>query len=86
MMPVVLALGWLLYSALSSPLVHAVGLFKIGENAPAFTLTAITGETISLDSYKSKVVVLGLFHICDPCMMQGSALQRFTSLCEARTS
>jgi peroxiredoxin len=76
MMPVVLALGWLFYSALSSPPVHAVGLFQIGENAPSFTLTAITGETISLDSYKSKVVVLGLFHICDPCMMQGSALQK----------
>ena len=28
------------------------------------------------ESYKGKVVVLGLFHICDPCMMQGSTLQK----------
>lgn len=69
-------LGWLLLSILGGPAVHATGLFKIGENAPAFTLTAITGESIALDSYRGKVVVLGLFHICDPCLMQGSALQR----------
>lgn len=76
MIPVVLVLGWLSFSALSGPPVHAAGLFNIGEKAPSFTLTAITGEAISLDSYQGKVVVLGLFHICDPCMMQGSALQR----------
>lgn len=76
MIPMLLAFGWLLFSVLSGPPAHAAGLFKIGEEAPSFTLTAITGETISLDSYKGKVVVLGLFHICDPCMMQGSALQR----------
>ena len=62
--------------ALVVPLVLAAGLFKVGEKAPTFTLTAITGETVSLDSYKGKVVVLGLFHICDPCMMQGSTLQK----------
>lgn len=54
----------------------ASGLFQVGEKAPPFTLTAITGETVSLESYKGRVVVLGLFHICDPCMMQGSALQK----------
>jgi cytochrome c biogenesis protein CcmG/thiol:disulfide interchange protein DsbE len=56
--------------------VSAGGLFQVGEKAPSFTLTAITGETISLQSYKGKVVVLGLFHICEPCMIQGSALQK----------
>jgi cytochrome c biogenesis protein CcmG, thiol:disulfide interchange protein DsbE len=76
MIPMVLVLGCLSFSALSGPPVHAAGLFQIGEKAPSFTLTAITGETISLDSYKGKVVVLGLFHICDPCRVQGSALQR----------
>lgn len=76
MIPMLLAFGWLLFSALSGPPAHAAGLFKIGEEAPSFTLTAITGEAISLDSYQGKVVVLGLFHICDPCMMQGSALQK----------
>jgi cytochrome c biogenesis protein CcmG/thiol:disulfide interchange protein DsbE len=58
------------------PLLLAAGFFKVGEKAPAFSLTSITGETVSLESYKGKVVVLGLFHICDPCMMQGSNLQK----------
>ncbi len=71
-----LALGTLTLPVLFVPLVLAAGLFKVGEKAPTFTLTAITGETVSLDSYKGKVVVLGLFHICDPCMMQGSTLQK----------
>jgi len=61
---------------LAAPLVLAAGLFKVGEKAPTFTLTAVTGETVSLESFKGKVVVLGLFHICEPCLMQGSALQR----------
>jgi cytochrome c biogenesis protein CcmG/thiol:disulfide interchange protein DsbE len=56
--------------------VSAAGLFQIGETAPSFTLAAVTGETVSLESYKGKVVVLGLFHICEPCMIQGSALQK----------
>ena len=58
------------------PLLLAGGFFKVGEKAPAFSLTSITGDTVSLESYKGKVVVLGLFHICDPCMMQGSNLQK----------
>lgn len=70
------ALGAPVLPALFVPLVLAAGLFKVGERAPTFTLTAITGETVSLDSYKGKVVVLGLFHICEPCMTQGSTLQK----------
>lgn len=69
-------LGALLVPALAAHLALAAGFFKVGEKAPSFTLTAITGETVSLESYKGKVVVLGLFHICDPCMMQGSTLQK----------
>jgi cytochrome c biogenesis protein CcmG/thiol:disulfide interchange protein DsbE len=72
----VLALAALTLPLLVVPLVLAAGFFKVGEKAPTFTLTAITGEAVSLDSYKGKVVVLGLFHICDPCMMQGSTLQK----------
>jgi cytochrome c biogenesis protein CcmG/thiol:disulfide interchange protein DsbE len=66
----------LMFPILAAHLVFAVGFFKVGEKAPSFTLNAITGETVSLDAYKGKVVVLGLFHICDPCMMQGSNLQK----------
>ena len=72
----ILAFGLLVFPVLSTTPVSAAGLFKVGEHAPSFTLTAITGETVSLQSYKGKVVVLGLFHICEPCMIQGSALQK----------
>ncbi|MGH7232112.1 MAG: peroxiredoxin family protein [Nitrospiraceae bacterium] len=54
----------------------AKSFFKIGEKAPAFTLTSLAGETVSLETFKGKVVVLGLFHICEPCMMQGTNLQK----------
>ena len=57
-------------------LIWAAGFFKVGEKAPAFALTSITGDAVSLESFKGKVVVLGLFHICDPCMMQGTNLQK----------
>ena len=56
--------------------VFAAGLFKIGEPAPNFTLTSLTGEAVSLQSQKGKIVVLGLFHICEPCLMQGTNLQK----------
>ncbi len=58
------------------PLLLAAGFFKVGEKAPSFSLTSITGDPVSLDAYKGKVIVLGLFHICDPCMTQGSNLQK----------
>lgn len=56
--------------------VLAAGFFKVGEPAPAFALTSITGDAVSLEHLKGKIVVLGLFHICDPCMMQGTNLQK----------
>src|SRR5215467_8775582 len=69
-------LGALLFPVLTAHLLLAAGFFKVGEKAPSFALNAITGEAVSLDAYKGKVVVLWLFHICDPCMMQGSNLQK----------
>ncbi len=78
--------GTLACCALVPTLVLAAGLFKVGEKAPVFTLTAITGETVSLDSYKGRVVVLGLFHICDPCMMQGSNLQKVHELIQGKSA
>nr|MBI3613738.1 TlpA family protein disulfide reductase [Nitrospirota bacterium] len=62
--------------AVATTTVMAKSYFKIGEKAPGFTLTSIGGETVSLDSFKGKVIVLGLFHICEPCMMQGTNLQK----------
>lgn len=80
----ILVLGALLVPVLAAHLVLAAGLFKVGEKAPSFALTAITGETVGLDSYKGKVVVLGLFHICDPCMVQGAALQKVSEMMKGK--
>jgi cytochrome c biogenesis protein CcmG/thiol:disulfide interchange protein DsbE len=54
----------------------AKSFFKTGELAPLFTLTSLDGQEVSLDTLRGKVVVLGLFHICEPCMMQGTNLQK----------
>jgi peroxiredoxin len=71
-----IVLGAVLFPVLAGHLVLAAGFFKVGEKAPSFSLNAITGEPVALDAYKGKVLVLGLFHICDPCMMQGTNLQK----------
>jgi cytochrome c biogenesis protein CcmG, thiol:disulfide interchange protein DsbE len=80
----ILVLGALLVPILAAHLALAAGLFKVGEKAPSFALTAITGETIGLDTYKGKVVVLGLFHICEPCMIQGTALQKVSEMTKGK--
>ena len=80
----ILVLGALLAPVLAAQLVLAAGLFKVGEKAPSFALTAITGETLVLDAYKGKVVVLGLFHICEPCMLQGTALQKVSEMTKGK--
>ena len=80
----ILVLGALLVPILAAHLVLAAGLFKVGEKAPSFALTAITGETVGLDAYKGKVVVLGLFHICEPCMLQGAALQKVSEMTKGK--
>lgn len=54
----------------------AGGFFKVGEQAPPFSLTSVTGETVSLKDLQGKVVVLGLFHICEPCLIQSTNLQK----------
>jgi cytochrome c biogenesis protein CcmG/thiol:disulfide interchange protein DsbE len=80
----VVTLSVVLVPVFAAHLVLAAGLFKIGEKAPSFALTAITGETVALDTYKGKVVVLGLFHICEPCMVQGSALQKVSEMTKGK--
>ena len=50
--------------------------FKIGEPAPIFSLNSIKGESVSLSELRGKVIVLGLFHICEPCLIQGTNLQK----------
>src|SRR5712691_533205 len=55
---------------------QAKSFFKVGDPAPNFTLETLDGQTVSLAQYKGKVVVLGLFHICEPCLIQGTELQK----------
>lgn len=57
-------------------LAHAGSFFKVGESAPDFSLTSLDGQSISLQQLKGKVVVLGLFHICEPCLIQSTNLQK----------
>ena len=54
----------------------AGGFFKIGEPAPLFSLISVKGAPVSLKDFQGKVVVLGLFHICEPCLIQGTNLQK----------
>jgi len=55
---------------------HSAGFFKVGEPAPDFTLTSLEGKSVSLAALRGHVVVLGLFHICKPCLIQSTALQK----------
>lgn len=73
---IMIALAMALVPLWVSHAVFAAGFFKVGEPAPAFALSSITGDAVSLEQLRGKVVVLGLFHICDPCMMQGTNLQK----------
>tara|TARA_B100000315_G_scaffold254996_1_gene297255 strand:- start:5744 stop:6160 length:417 start_codon:yes stop_codon:yes gene_type:complete len=41
-----------------------------GDPAPDFSLTSVTGEKVVLSDMKGKVILLGMFHICVPCMKQ----------------
>jgi len=74
----------LLVPILAAHLVFAAGFFKVGEKAPSFALMSTTGETVGLDTYRGKVVVLGLFHICEPCLIQGSALQKVSEMTKGK--
>jgi len=41
-----------------------------GDTAPNFSLTSVNGKKITLSGLKGKVVLMGMFHICVPCMKQ----------------
>ncbi|MFQ5482724.1 MAG: peroxiredoxin family protein [Nitrospinaceae bacterium] len=41
-----------------------------GDAAPGFSLVSVDGKAISLEAFKGKVVLVGMFHICVPCMNQ----------------
>mgnify|MGYP000189735719 CR=1 FL=1 len=42
----------------------------VGDAAPNFSLTSVDNKKITLADLKGKVVLMGMFHICVPCMKQ----------------
>ena len=46
------------------------GALSPGEQAPEFSLKSMDGKQVTLSDFKGKVVVIGMFHICVPCMNQ----------------
>ena len=62
----------------------AAAVPMVGDRAPDFTLTSVNGEKASLSQYKGSVVVLGLFHICDPCMNQATQMQKLLNEGQAK--
>ena len=49
-----------------------------GDPAPNFSLTSVTGEKVNLSDLKGKVVLVGMFHICVPCMKQALEFNKVT--------
>ena len=47
-----------------------------GDPAPDFSLVSIAGEKITLSELKGKVVLMGMFHICVPCMNQAMEFEK----------
>ena len=41
-----------------------------GDQAPEFSLKSMEGKEVALWNFKGKVVLIGMFHICVPCMNQ----------------
>ena len=41
-----------------------------GDQAPDFSLKSMEGKEVALSNFKGKVVLIGMFHICVPCMNQ----------------
>ena len=49
---------------------------KPGDAAPDFSLSALTGGKHTLSDLKGKVVLVGMFHICVPCMNQAMEYEK----------
>lgn len=69
---------------IAAGLAFAAAVPMVGDRAPDFTLTSVKGDKITLSQYKGSVVVLGLFHICDPCMNQATQMQKLLNEGQAK--
>ena len=70
LVPILLVTFFLAYSA------WAAASPKAGDTAPDFSLNAITGGKHTLSDLKGKVVLVGMFHICVPCMNQAMEFEK----------
>ena len=50
-----------------------------GDPAPDFSLISVDGERVVLSSLKGKIVLIGMFHICVPCMKQALEFNKVES-------
>lgn len=66
----------------SSSDIQATGELKIGDLAPEFSLPSTTGESVSLDRYQGKPVILYFNEGvgCQPCWQQVISLEKDSSL------
>ena len=51
-----------------------------GDLAPDFSLISVKGTKITLSNLKGKVVLVGMFHICVPCMNQAIEFNKVRDL------
>lgn len=49
---------------------------KPGDKAPGFSLISMDGKKVSLADLRGKVALIGMFHICVPCMNQAMEFQK----------
>lgn len=47
-----------------------------GDSAPDFNVLSMEGDRVSLSSFKGKVVLVGMFHICVPCKNQAIEFEK----------
>ncbi len=55
------------------------GAPSAGDQAPGFSLKSMDGQQVALSDFKGKVVVIGMFHICVPCMNQAMEFNKVRS-------
>ncbi len=67
----------MLYLVLLGPVVLSLAkALNNGDKAPVFALDAVQGPKVDLARHiGSEVIVVGLFHICEPCMEQAMEME-----------
>ncbi len=74
-----LMLTGILYLVLLGPTFLSLAkVLNDGDKAPVFALDSVQGPKVDLAQHiGSEVIVMGLFHICQPCMEQAMEMETF---------